>query len=244
MYGSFVNLGNALTAEIMGTAEFDWLVIDLEHGTGGEAELVTQLQALESKEVGAIVRVEAIDLPRFMHALDLGADGVLAPRLRSVEDARRCVDYCRYAALRGVARSSRSRLWGLSQRSLAEIDGDVVCAVQIETAEALELVDEIAAVDGVDLLFVGPVDLAHALELSGAADDPELLERASAVARAARANGKAAGVLTPTVDELRGYLQLGFTFLGCSSDGSLLAKAAATLAAALQGLPDETSTTR
>jgi 4-hydroxy-2-oxoheptanedioate aldolase len=85
--GSFVNLGSPLTTEIMGIAGFDWLVLDLEHGAGNEVALLGQLQALSTTGAAAIVRVEGIDLPRFMHALDLGADGVLVPRLRSVVDA-------------------------------------------------------------------------------------------------------------------------------------------------------------
>ncbi len=132
--GSFVNLGSALATEIMGIAGLDWLVLDLEHGAGDEGALLAQLHALSAGGTATLVRVEAIDLPRFMHALDLGADGVLVPRLRTVEDAKLCVEYSRYAGLRGVARYNRSFHWGSASRSLAEIDTETVCAVQIETA--------------------------------------------------------------------------------------------------------------
>jgi len=228
--GSFVNLGSALTTEIMGLAGFDWLVLDLEHGAGDEARLLAQLQALGGTGAATIVRLEAIDLPRFMHALDLGADGVLVPRLRSADDARRCAEYCRYAGARGVARYNRSWHWGLASRGLADADGEVVCAVQIETREALEAVDEIASVDGVDILFVGPADLAQAFGMTCPPDDPELLELVGAVAEAAEANGKAAGVLVGTLDQLRPYREAGFRFLGCNSDGGLLAQGAFALA--------------
>jgi 2-keto-3-deoxy-L-rhamnonate aldolase RhmA len=231
--GSFVNLGSPLSTEIMGIAGFDWLVLDLEHGAGNEVALLGQLQALSAAGAAKIVRVEGIDLPRFMHALDLGADGVLVPRLRSVEDAKRCVECCRYAGARGVARYNRSWHWGLSARSLADADGEVVCAVQIETREALAAADGIAAVDGVDVLFVGPADLAHSLGLHGPPDDPALLEAAAAVADAARAHGKAAGVLVGTIEQLRAYQELGFRFLGCNSDGGLLAAGASQLASDL-----------
>jgi 2-keto-3-deoxy-L-rhamnonate aldolase RhmA len=234
--GSFVNLGSPLTTEIMGIAGFDWLVLDLEHGAGNEVALLGQLQALSTTGAAAIVRVEGIDLPRFMHALDLGADGVLVPRLRSVEDAKRCVEYCRYAGARGVARYNRSWHWGLSARGLADADEEVVCAVQIETREALEAVDGIAAVDGVDVLFVGPADLAHSLELHCPPDDPRLVEAATAVADAARAHGKSAGVLVGSLEQLRAYQEVGFRFLGCNSDGGLLAAGAARLASELDEL--------
>jgi 2-keto-3-deoxy-L-rhamnonate aldolase RhmA len=234
--GSFVNLGSPLTTEIMGIAGFDWLVLDLEHGAGNEVALLGQLQALSASGAAVIVRVEGIDLPRFMHALDLGAEGVLVPRLRSVEDARTCVEYCRYAGLRGVARYNRSWHWGLSRRGLEDADEETVCAVQIETREALEAVDEIAAVEGVDVLFVGPADLANALGLHCPPDDPELVEAAATVADAARAHGKTAGVLVGSLDQLRPYQEAGFRFLGCNSDGGLLVTSAARLAGELQDL--------
>lgn len=239
MVGSFVNLGSALTTEIMGLAGFDWLVLDLEHGAGDETRLLAQLQALTGTGAAAIVRVEAIDLPRFMHALDLGADGVLVPRLRSADDARRCAEYCRYAGARGVARYNRSWHWGLAKRGLADADAEVVCAVQIETREALDAVDEIAAVDGVDVLFVGPADLAQAFGLACPPDDPELLELVGAVAEAAAAKGKTAGVLVGAIGQLRPYREAGFRFLGCNSDGGLLAQGAFALARELGELKRE-----
>jgi 4-hydroxy-2-oxoheptanedioate aldolase len=234
--GAFVNLASPLCTEMMGIAGFDWLVLDLEHGAGDEALLASQLQALAAADVAMLVRTEGIDLPRFMHALDLGADGVLVPRLRSVEDARRCVECCRYSGSRGVARYNRSWHWGQSKRTLADADAEVVCAVQIETVEALADVDEIAAIDGVDVLFVGPADLSHSLGMSCPPDDPALLVHAAKVAEAARRHGKAAGVLTGDLQQVRAYKELGFTFLGCSSDGSLLISAATELAGALHDL--------
>jgi 2-keto-3-deoxy-L-rhamnonate aldolase RhmA len=234
--GSFVNLGSPLTAEIMGIAGFDWLVLDLEHGAGDEHLLAGQLQALTGTGVAAIVRVEGIEPARILHALDLGADGVLVPRLRTPEEARACVEHCRYAGARGVARYNRSWQWGLDQRPLAVADERVVCAVQIETADALEAVEEIAAVEGVDLLFVGPSDLAHSLGMSCGPDDPRLLERVAEVARAGAAHGVAVGMLVGTVEQARLYRDLGCTFLGCASDSGLLALAARTTAGRLAGL--------
>jgi 2-keto-3-deoxy-L-rhamnonate aldolase RhmA len=234
--GSFVNLASALTTEIMGIAGLDWVVLDLEHGAGDESILTSQLHALRGSNTAALVRIEAIDLPRFMHALDLGADGVLVPRLRSADDARRCVEYCRYSGSRGVARYNRGWHWGHAKRTLADADAEVVCAVQIETAEALAAVDEIAAVDGVDVIFMGPADLSHSLGMSCPPDDPALLARAAPIAEAARRHGKSAGVLTGTLTQLRAYRDLGFSFLGCNSDGGLLVGAATELAAGLHEL--------
>jgi 2-keto-3-deoxy-L-rhamnonate aldolase RhmA len=234
--GSFVNLGSSLTAEIMGLAGFDWLVLDLEHGAGDEAVLLTQLQALSHTGAHALVRVEGIDSARTLHALDLGAEGVLFPRLRSAEEARTCVAHCRYAGDRGVARYNRAWSFGMDASPLSAADARVVCAVQIETAEALDAVDEIAAVDGVDVLFVGPSDLAHALGFDCPPDDPRLLERVAAVAEAGRAHGVAAGMLAATPQQAQAYRDLGFRFLGLASDGGLLAVAARNAATQLREL--------
>jgi 2-keto-3-deoxy-L-rhamnonate aldolase RhmA len=236
LIGAFVNLDSSLTTEIMGWAGFDWLVLDLEHGAADEAKLLPQLQALTGTGTAVLVRVEAIDLPRFMHALDLGADGVLVPRLRTVDDAHRCAEFCRYSGARGVARYNRSWQWGTTSRGLADVDNEIVCAVQIETREALANVDEVAAVEGVDVLFVGPADLAHALELDCPPHDPKFMAATAPVAKAAAASGKAAGILLGTVEQVRLYRDAGFRFLGCNSDSGMLASGAFRLAAELREL--------
>jgi 4-hydroxy-2-oxoheptanedioate aldolase len=232
LVGSFVNLGALLTTEMMGLAGFDWLVIDLEHGAGSESALIGQLQALAHTGTSAVVRVEALEPARFIHALDAGAAGVLVPRLRSVADARAAVDYSRYSGSRGVARLNRAHRWGSTEWDPEKMDAEILCAVQIETLEALDAVDDIAAVEGVDLLFLGPSDLSHALGL-GSPDHPDLMAKAQLVADAARKHGKAAGVLTLTPSQAKSYAELGFKFLGCSSDSGLLAKAARSLAGEL-----------
>ncbi|MBS1843171.1 MAG: 2-dehydro-3-deoxyglucarate aldolase [Actinobacteria bacterium] len=231
-----MNLGSPLTAEIMGTAGFDWLVMDLEHGAGDETALLGQLQALASTDTAALVRVDALELPRFMRALDLGADGVLVPRVRTVEEARQSVANCRYAGSRGVARFSRSWRWGRVSRPFAEVDAEIVCAIQIETVDALTAVDEIAAVDGVDVLFVGPSDLAQALGLDCGPDDPRLLDRVAEVAAAAREHGKAAGVLVGTPEQASAYRDLGFTFLGCGTEAGMLALSSSAIADQMRDL--------
>lgn len=234
--GSFVGLASPLVTEIMGIAGFDWLVLDLEHGAGDELALVGQLQALARTGTATIVRVEGVEPARIQHALDLGADGVMVPRVRTIEDAQTAVDCCRYAGRRGVARYNRSWHWGLSPRTLADADAEVVCVIQIETREALEEVETIAALDGVDVLFVGPSDLSHALGLHCPPDDPRLLERAATVAEAARRHGKCAGMLVGSLDAARAYAGIGFTFLGVGSDGGLLAVQATGTARALSEL--------
>jgi 4-hydroxy-2-oxoheptanedioate aldolase len=242
LVGSFVNLGSALTAEIMAVGGFDWLVVDLEHGAGGEQDALAQIQAVAHTGATPLVRVEAIERPRFGRVLDLGAAGVVVPRVRSVDDARRAVDYCRYSGSRGLAGYNRAWQWGLATHEPSEVDDAVVCAVQIETAEALATVETIAALDGVDVLFVGPTDLGYGLGIRGGPDEPALRSRIADVALAASAHGKAAGILVGTLEQAETYRALGFTFLGCSSDSGLLAREARRVADGLRGLKPKPET--
>src|SRR5439155_22060086 len=158
LVGSFVNLGSPLTAEIMGVAGFDWVVLDLEHGAGDEFVALAQLQALSPTGVAPLVRVEGVERARFGRVLDHGAAGILVPRIEGIEDAELAAQFCRYGGRRGVARYNRSWHLGPGTGSPEEADREVVCAVQIETASALEAVEGIAAVEGVDVRFVGRSD--------------------------------------------------------------------------------------
>jgi 2-keto-3-deoxy-L-rhamnonate aldolase RhmA len=232
--GAFVNLGSAITAEIMGSAGFDWLVIDLEHGAGDEGALVGQLQAVERTGATPIVRVEGLDQMRCQRALDLGAAGVLVPRLTSAEDAAKCVHHCRYSGGRGVARYTRAWRWALAEGALSRADDEVVCVVQIETASALDDVARIAATDGVDGLFVGPSDLGHSLGLQGGLANPKLVGRVRAVADAARDQGKASGIFLSSAEQAAMYREWGFSLIACSSDGGMLAREADRTATALR----------
>jgi 4-hydroxy-2-oxoheptanedioate aldolase len=228
--GAFVSIGSAITAEIIGIAGFDWVVIDLEHGSGDEGDLVGQLQAVERTGAVALVRVESMDQMRFQRPLDLGATGVVVPRVTSAEEARQCVQNCRYAGGRGVARYTRAWRWALAEGSLSRADDEVVCVIQIETAEALNDVARIAEVEGVDGLFVGPSDLGNALGLEGGLDNPELVTEIRKVAEAARAHGKAAGIFLRSAEQAVTYRDFGFSLLACSSDAGMLAHEAKRIA--------------
>lgn len=228
--GAFAGLGSPLATEVMAIAGYDWIVIDLEHGAGGEGETIAQLQALSGRGPLGIVRVSHLERIVVGRALDAGADGILLPRLENADDARSAVEWTRYAGERGVARYNRGWHWGTLERSFEQVDTDVFCMAQIETLGALEAVDEIAAVDGVDALFVGPADLGFALGVEGGPTAPALLDEAEKVAKAAIAAGKSAGMLVGTVEQARQYAKLGFQLVGCGTDGGLLMNAATTTA--------------
>lgn len=230
--GTFLNLGSAIAAEICGNAGFDWVVVDLEHGSGTEAELLGQLQALAATTAAGLVRVESHDRSRIGRALDAGAAGVMVPRVETAAEAQLVASAVRYPPLgtRGVALMNRAASFGGHTGALSAAETDLLLAVQIETSTAVANVEEIAAVGGVDVLFVGPSDLSHSLGIFKRFDDERFVEAARAVADAATRHGKVAGVLTSDLADAEWYLDAGFTFVGISGDGGFLANAARTAA--------------
>lgn len=217
--GTFLNLGSPLAAEICARAGFDFVVVDLEHGAGTEAALIPTLQALGS--CGAIVRVESAERPRVLRLLDAGAHGVMVPRVESAAEARAAIDGTRYPprGTRGVAYMNRGADFGAG----AAPERDVLVAIQIETRGALQEAREIAACDGVDVLFVGPADLGAALGTSELPLD--------AIVDAAQAEGKAAGLFTRTHEDAERALERGFRFVTVGADSFFLAEAARAAAA-------------
>ncbi|HEY1778555.1 MAG TPA: aldolase/citrate lyase family protein [Solirubrobacteraceae bacterium] len=234
--GTFLNLGSPVTAEIVALAGFDWVAVDLEHGAGGELDALHQLQAITHTGTAGLVRIESASAQRIGHALDSGADGVIVPQVRSAAQAAEVVSACRYGGQRGVARYNRAWQWGMRSGPLSDADSRVTCAIQIERSDALADADAIAATDGVDVLFVGPADLGHALGIDGGADHPDLLSAAAQVADAALRHGKAAGILAASVAQIEHYHRLGFTFLGCSADSALLMQRAREVATGIHAL--------
>lgn len=243
LIGTFLNLGSPVSAEICGSVGFDWVLVDLEHGSGTEADLLAQLQALSSTPASGLVRVESHERSRFGRALDAGAAGVMAPRVDSAEEARRVVSSTRYppAGTRGVALMNRAAGFGSRVGALNEADDLVLVVVQIESPTAVADAKAIAAVDGVDVLFVGPSDLSHSLGCFGRFDEERYRDAVAAVASACRDAGKAAGVLAGTPADAAGYLEQGYRFVGVSGDGGFLAKGAAAVATALREATGKTT---
>ena len=229
LIGMFLNMGSALGAEICGLAGFDWVLIDLEHGSSTEADVLPQLQALAHTGAAPLVRVEANERPRFTKALDFGAEGIMVPRVETAEEARRAVAHLRYPpeGVRGVATMNRAAAFGARGRELVETFNErVVGVVQVESEAGAATAGEIAAVDGVDCLFVGPSDLTHSMGIFGQTEHPRYAAAVEAVGEAAAAAGKATGVLARTPEDLDRYRALGFTLVAVGSDSAFLAGAA------------------
>jgi 2-keto-3-deoxy-L-rhamnonate aldolase RhmA len=234
LVGAFANLGSALAIEAMGVAGLGWALVDLEHGGGHEAALVGQLHAAAATDMHALVRVEAAERARAGRALDLGAEGVMFPRIDTVEEARAAIRLLHYGpgGERGVATYNRACRFGTRPQAIDEAAERVLGIVQVESPPAVESAAEIARLDGVDVLFIGPGDLSHAMGIRGQLDSPQFRDAVSRVVAAADGAGKAAGILVNSAAAVPGAIADGFRMIGVGSDSTLLVQGAAAAAAA------------
>ena len=235
--GTFLNLGSSLTAEMAGLPGFDWVVIDLEHGSGDHQNLLLQLQALSGTLAVPLVRVAWNDIVLCKRVLDLGPAGVMVPWINSKDDASRAVAAVRYPphGLRGVAAMNRACGFGLSfDEYFQSANDEVTMIAQIETGRAVDNVREIASVDGVDVLFVGPLDLSVSLGIVKQYDHQDMRSARAKVIAACREYGKASGILLSNESQIEETIAEGFTFVGMGSDGAAAAAGLGKIASALK----------
>jgi 2-keto-3-deoxy-L-rhamnonate aldolase RhmA len=230
--GTFLNLGSTLATEVCALSGFDWLLVDLEHGAGGEEALVGQILAGAVHDVPVLVRTETAERIRVGHVLDLGTCGVMYPRLDTPEQVAEALRHLWYPPKgdRGIAGFNRARQFGSDARSSEQVNDEILSIIQIETLLALNDVDKIAAIPGVDVLFVGPSDLSAAMGIPGQFDAPQLVEALKRVVDACQRGNVAAGILTADPERVAGLQEIGFTFIAVGSDSSIL-KGAASAAA-------------
>ena len=236
VHGRWINLGSSISSEIVGSAGFDWELIDLEHGVWTESNLVYQLQSLESSSTTSIIRIESYDAPRVKKVLDLGASGIMFPQIQNTNEAKLAISNMYYPPLgrRGLAKMIRSTQYGANfEEYYNSITDNLLGVIQIETLESLKHLDEIAAIDGVDVLFLGPADLSLALGILGQWDHPDFIQAVEAIGNAAKKAGKAAGVLFFDVIQYDFYYNQGFRFLASGSDMVFVNEGAKSLAKAL-----------
>jgi 4-hydroxy-2-oxoheptanedioate aldolase len=201
----------------------DWVLIDQEHGGGSEEQLGATIVAAGAYGVGALVRVESQERIRIGRALDAGAAGVMVPQIRSTAEVVEAVRHMSYPPVgdRGVATYNRSARWGKDLSVLAS-GRDAACIIQIETLEALSEVDDIARVEGVDVLFIGPLDLSFALGVPRDFTHPVFVEACNKVLAAGKRENVVCGILAPDTTAARRFQDMGFTFIALGSDSTLL----------------------
>ncbi|PWK76743.1 4-hydroxy-2-oxoheptanedioate aldolase [Aminobacter sp. AP02] len=232
--GLWLALANAYTAEICAGAGFDWLVIDGEHAPNDIPGMTAQLQAIAASGSHAVVRPPIGETWIIKQLLDIGAQTILVPMVETADQAQELVKAMRYPphGVRGVgAALARASAFNRIPDYLATANDQTCLLVQLESRAGLAQLEAIAAVDGVDGIFIGPADLAADMGFLG---KPGALEVQAAVEDAIQRigkSGKAAGILTSDAGLAQRYVELGATFVAVGNDVGLLAQATSTLAA-------------
>lgn len=230
-YGLFC-VSNALqTAEALAHSGLDFVVFDLEHSPQSMPHLHAQLAALAAVPVASIVRVAGLDLTAFKHCLDLGAHALMVPNISSADEAREAVRYSRYPpdGVRGLGGTMRASRYGRDKDYVVRASERCCLILQIESREALDRLDDICGVSGVDMVFFGPADLSLDLGYPGQPTHPEVVKAIEDGIRAARGRGMAAGVLALDPECAR-YVEAGATAVILGSDLGLLVRGADALA--------------
>lgn len=223
-FGCWLTIGSPIVAAIMSRCGFDWLVIDTEHGSVGYDSMLLCVHEILATETTPIVRVAWNDPTLIKRALDTGAMGILVPMVMNADEAKRSVDAAKFPpkGTRSVGGFVAQLLHGDDYPVAA--NEQILVAVQIEHIDAVKRSREICAVEGVDVVFVGPNDLAASLGLTGKPfrKDPSWQKAVKAVLEAANEAGKVAGLQCSDIDESKERLKDGFKFVAVSSDARFL----------------------
>jgi 4-hydroxy-2-oxoheptanedioate aldolase len=231
--GLWSSLASSYTVEVIAGAGFDWLLLDMEHSPNDLESLLAQLQTAAPYPAHPVVRVPWNDMVTMKRVLDVGAQSLLVPYVSTAQEARDAVSFTRYppAGRRGVAGTTRATRFGRIQDYAKRAHEEICVLVQAETQNALDQLEAICAVHGVDGVFIGPADLHASLGRTGEIADPEVKPIIEDAIRRIRKCGKAPGVLTPNETDARHWLACGALFVAVGADVGILARGAEALAA-------------
>ncbi|MBT7369054.1 MAG: 2,4-dihydroxyhept-2-ene-1,7-dioic acid aldolase, partial [Gammaproteobacteria bacterium] len=226
--GCWLSMDSAFAAEAMAHSGFDWVCIDMQHGLLDYSDLRGMLQAISTTDTIPLVRVSWNQPGEIMKALDAGAYGIVVPLINNREEAERAVSACRYPPEGGRSFGPiRAAMYG-GRGYAAEANNEIACMVMIETAEALDNLDEIMSTPGVDGIYIGPADLAFALGFKPGTDDPIHAETVTHILQTAKKHGIAAGIHTTGVEQTRLYIDQGFHMVTLGSDKQFMERLART----------------
>jgi len=229
--GLWVTLAHQQVAEVLSTCGFDWLLFDMEHSPTDLYDIGQQIVALRGQATAGVVRVPILDMAWIKRVLDAGAANIMVPNIRTADEARDAVAFTRFApeGLRGAAGSTRAGNYGRYKDYMARANEEIGVILQIESQDALDNLEAICRVRGVDAVFVGPSDLAASLGYRGQASHPVVQAAIAQVFKTANAAGIAAGVLAGD-GKADHYFEGGATMVGVGIDVYLLIAGAEAIA--------------
>ncbi len=231
--GLWVALGNSYSAEICAGAGFDWLLLDAEHGPNDVRSILLQLQSMARYPAAAVVRPRNGDAALIKQFLDIGAQNLLIPMVEDAEQAAELVRAVHYPprGIRGVGSGlARAACWNRIPRYLHEADDQICLLVQVENERGLKNLEAIAAVPGVDGVFIGPADLSACMGHIGQLEHEEVQKAVAKAAKQILAAGKAPGILAVNEQSASIYLEFGFRFIAVGTDVGILARGTESLA--------------
>jgi len=224
--GSWISLGHPAIAEIMAAAGFDWLVVDLEHSVIDMRDAEELIRTIDLKGCVPLARMTSNDCNQIKRVMDAGAHGVIVPMVNSAEEARQVVAAVRYPpfGVRGVGLARAQGYGNAFQDYKKWLEKEYIVVVQIEHINAVEAIDEILMVEGVDAFIVGPYDLTGSMGIPGEFDDPRFEQAMTRVLKAGREHGIPGGihVVEPDIQQLKGRIDEGYRFLAYSVDIRML----------------------
>ena len=228
-FGTWIQAAHPTVAEIMATAGYDWVATDCEHTEAGIAEFAAVARAMYGRGPVPFVRVRENDTLAIRQVLDMGAQGVIVPLVNTAEEAERAVQAAKYPP-RGVRGYSfcRGNDWGAEFESYVSCaNDDIAVVIMVESKQAVEGIDEILAVDGVDGVFIGPYDMSGSYGIPGETHRPVIRDACRRVVEACAAAGKSAGlhVVAPTAEATTQAVNDGFTFIALGLDTVFLDQA-------------------
>jgi 4-hydroxy-2-oxoheptanedioate aldolase len=230
--GLWSSLSSNYTVEVVAGAGFDWILLDTEHSPSDLENLLTQLQAAAPYPSHPVVRVAWNDMVTIKRVLDIGAQSLLVPYVSSPDEARNAVSFTHYPpdGVRGVAGTTRATRFGRIKDYAKRAHEEICLLVQVETQAALDNIEAICGIEGVDGVFIGPADLHASLGHTGEIANPKVKPMIDDAIRRIRKSGKAPGILTPNEADARHWLECGALFVAVGSDVGILARGAEALA--------------
>jgi len=243
VFGAWLMSGTPATAEALGVSGFDFLVVDMEHTPLETHHMIDTLRTIAGTPASAVVRMPWNDMVIIKRALDGGAQSILMPFVQNAEEAQRAVSYTRYPpeGVRGVAGAHRGNRWGTVANYFKTATDELCVMVQIETMAALAKLSEIAAVPGIDSIFIGPADLSASMGHLGNIGHADVQATLRDAASQCRALGKPVGIIGANPELVTRYVEYGYNWIAIGSDmGFMLSRGQEWLARA-RGLAPSTS---
>ena len=237
LVGLWSSLSSAAATELLADSGFEWILIDTEHAPNEPPMVADQLRAASLGRASPVIRPAWNDPVILKRLLDVGAQTLLVPYVQSPEEAARAVAATRYPphGIRGVASVHRANRYGRVPDYFARADGEMCVLAQLETRAAVDALEAIAAVEGIDGIFIGPSDLAASLGHLGNNSHPDVRGTIEKACRRAQAAAKPIGILAPIESDARAYLDMGFAYVAVGSDVLVLRKGCDALVKMFKG---------